>query len=81
VKVTVRLFAVARQLAGCETVELELPIGSTVGQLRDRLAAEFPELAPVVPHVLFAIDSEYAADETPISAEAPIACIPPVSGG
>ena len=39
-KVRVRLFAAARQAAGCETVELELPRGGTVGQLRRRLAGQ-----------------------------------------
>jgi molybdopterin converting factor subunit 1 len=81
VKVSVRLFAVARQLAGRETIELEVPEGSTIAQLRARLAAEVPDLADVLPHVLFAIGSEYAADEEPIFEGTQIACIPPVSGG
>jgi sulfur-carrier protein len=81
VKVSVRLFAVARQLAGRETVEMEVSPGTPIGQLRAQLAAEIPDLAPVLPHVLFAVGSEYARDDQPIWADTPIACIPPVSGG
>ena len=80
-KVNVRLFAVARQLAGRDSMTLEVPPGTTIGELRARLASEFPDLAPVLPHVLFAIGSEYAGDDEPISDGSQIACIPPVSGG
>jgi molybdopterin converting factor small subunit len=38
-------------------------------------------LSTLLPHVLFAINAEYAGDATPIPAGAEIACIPPVSGG
>jgi molybdopterin converting factor small subunit len=34
-----------------------------------------------LPHVLFAVGSEYAGDERPIREGSQIACIPPVSGG
>jgi molybdopterin converting factor subunit 1 len=81
VNVRVRLFAVARELAGSDAVCLELPEGSTIAQLRARLAAEVPALAGVLPQVLFAVGSEYASDDFPIAAGREVACIPPVSGG
>jgi sulfur-carrier protein len=81
VKLSVRLFAVARELAGCERLDLELPEGSTVGQLRSRLAEAHPALAAVLPHVLFAVGSEYAGDDAVVAAGSEVACIPPVSGG
>ncbi len=80
--VRVQLFAVARQLAGGrESIEIALPEGATVGQLRAALVADFPQLAGILPHVLFAVDAEYAADDRPIPSNAAVACIPPVSGG
>jgi sulfur-carrier protein len=79
--IQVRLFAVARQLAGHETVTLKLPEGSTVERLREQLAAEYPELAPLLPHVLFAVGSEYVGDTHTLAESLEIACIPPVSGG
>jgi molybdopterin converting factor subunit 1 len=81
VKVCVRLFAVAKDLAGSDSVWLELPEGATVAQLRERLAAEMPALATVLPQVLFAVGSDYARDDTVISRTSEVACIPPVSGG
>jgi len=77
----VQLFALARQLAGAEFIELVLTDGAKVGELRQSLAAGRPELARLLPHVLFAVNFEYAGDEDTIPSGASIACIPPVSGG
>jgi molybdopterin converting factor subunit 1 len=80
-KVRVKLFAVARQRVGDDSVEIELPAGASVSQLRHALAESYPSLADVLPHVRFAVNSEYAADSQPIPAAADVAVIPPVSGG
>jgi molybdopterin converting factor subunit 1 len=80
-KVLIKLFAVARQRAGREAIEVELPQAATVAQLRTALAQQHPSLAGIVPHARFAIDSDYAADQAVIPADAEIAIIPPVSGG
>jgi molybdopterin synthase sulfur carrier subunit len=79
--VRVQLFALARQLAGAEFIELTLACGATVGDVRQALAKSRPELAHLLHHVLFAVNSEYARDENSIPSGASIACIPPVSGG
>lgn len=76
-----QLFAVARQLAGKDTVELELPGGATVGRLREALIAAQPELSEVVRNAAFSIDADYADDAAEIPSGAEVACIPPVSGG
>jgi len=80
-KVRIKLFAVARQRAGREVVEVELPQPATVAHLRSALAEQHPSLAGIVPHARFAIHSDYAVDQSIIPAEAEIAIIPPVSGG
>ncbi len=79
--VRVRLFAAARQAAGCETVELDLPQGATIGELRRRLAGQLPQMSGLVGQVMFAVDAEYARDSDEIAPGADVACIPPVSGG
>jgi hypothetical protein len=58
VKVCIRLFAVAKELAGSEMISVELPEGSSVAQLRAKLAQDMPVLAGVLPHFLFAVGSE-----------------------
>jgi molybdopterin converting factor subunit 1 len=77
----VQLFAVAKQLAGRETIEISLADHATVADLRRALAAAVPELADSLPRMLFAVNQEYARDTTPIPPDAEVACIPPVSGG
>ena len=79
--VRVQLFAIARQRAGREAIDLTLADGATVGDVRRALAEAAPALAPVLPHVLFAVNSQYAEETTAISPGASVACIPPVSGG
>ena len=80
-KVCIRLFAMAKDIAGSDSIWLELPEGATVAQLRTCLAAEMPALAGGLPQVLFAVGTEYARDDTVISESSEVACIPPVSGG
>jgi molybdopterin converting factor subunit 1 len=80
-QVTVRLFAVARQRAGRDSVAVELPAGATARQLREALAAQCPPLADLLKHSRLAVNSDYASDSTAIPAGAEIALIPPVSGG
>ena len=80
-RVRVQLFAVARQRAGRSVVEVEVPGGSTVADLKAALRDQVPDLAPVLPTARFALDAEYADDATPIPPGADVALIPPVSGG
>ena len=80
-KVRVRLFAVARQVAGRDSVELDLPEGATIAQLREQLGAQVPQLSGIVAQMMFAVDVQYANDQTRIPPGADVACIPPVSGG
>jgi molybdopterin converting factor small subunit len=80
-KATVRVFALARQLAGQESLVVDLPLGATVADLRRSMAEQYPALADLVAHALFAINAQYATDVTLVPAAADLACIPPVSGG
>lgn len=80
-KVSVKLFAVARQRAGAGAIEVEIPPSATVGQLRAALAEQFPPLKDILLHSRLAVADEYAGDTTPILATSEIALIPPVSGG
>ena len=80
-KIRVLLFALARQLAAAEFMDVELSEQPTVGELRRQLAEACPALAQLSAHALFAVNAEYAADSAAIPANAEVACIPPVSGG
>jgi len=52
-----------------------------VGRLRAELGRQLPQLAGLLPQVMFAVDAAYARDEDPLRSDCEIACIPPVSGG
>lgn len=80
-KVIVRLFAVARQVANRDTIEVDLSEKATVSDLRIAIGEQFPALQQVVGHSMFAINADYTDDTTPIPDTADVACIPPVSGG
>ena len=80
-KLAVRLFAAARQLAQTDSLEIECPPEATVADVRQALASACPSLAPLLPHVRFAINADYAKDDSPVPENGEIACIPPVSGG
>jgi molybdopterin converting factor small subunit len=80
-KVRVRLFALARQLAGAEELVLDLAPPATVGTVRQTLVERFPNLAPLLRSSLFALETEYVRDTTGLTHDCELAVIPPVSGG
>ena len=79
--VTVHLFAAVRDHAGRESVAVELPIGSTAGDLRTSLAKLFPTLSRLLVRSAIAVNHDYADDSKSIFEADEIAVIPPVSGG
>lgn len=80
-KVHVRLFARARDLAGTDAVDVEVPGAATVADLRRRLAADCPKLAGLLARSAFAVNDEFAEDGLTLPLDAEIALLPPVSGG
>jgi molybdopterin converting factor small subunit len=79
--VSVRLFAIARQRAGRAEIAVDLVEPATVADLRRALAVECPELAPLLPNLMIAVNAEYADEGHAIPPGADLAAIPPVSGG
>ena len=59
-KLQVRLFAAARQMAHCETLEVDCPTGATVADVRQAVASACPALAPLLSHIRFAVNTQYA---------------------
>jgi molybdopterin converting factor subunit 1 len=81
VKVAVRLFARYREVAGRDTVEVEVPDGATVDEVWSAVAGAHPGLARYRPHTLFAIGNDYVTADQRVEAGKELACFPPVSGG
>jgi molybdopterin converting factor small subunit len=80
-KVRVKLFAVAKELAGCDELSVELPDVATIRDLRGAIVILAPALTRIVPHALWAVGAEYANADTRLNEESEVALIPPVSGG
>jgi molybdopterin converting factor subunit 1 len=78
----VRLFAVLRERAGTDSLDLELRDGATVADAMRALAEHEPlgELLERMP-VHMAVNRDYAADGTVLAPDDELALIPPVSGG
>jgi len=81
VNVEVKLFAVAKQLAGAETVTVSVPNHATVLELRNAIGRQHTELRDITQRALIAIDAEYANNDALVPKDSEIALIPPVSGG
>lgn len=79
--IRLKLFAIARQLVGSDSMEFDLEDGATIAELREALLLRVPELSPMRDTLRFALNSEYAEDVMQICASDELACIPPVSGG
>ena len=78
-KVTIRCFASVRELLGAERLERDVDDGTTVGGLKAQLAAAAPDLARL--RVAFAVNQDYADEETVLRDGDEVAFIPPISGG
>ena len=80
--VTVRLFAILRERAGTNSLEVELDEGATVADLLEELAAR-PELGDLLARmpVRMAVNRDYAEPGTALAPGDELALVPPVSGG
>lgn len=80
-KVQVKLFAGVRQAAGCGEVELDVPDGALIADVRTALGNRIPAAQRLVERAMFAAGHEYVTDQTRVDPSVELACIPPVSGG
>lgn len=80
-KITVQLFAAAKDAAGKSKIEVNLDVAATVSDLRSALVAEATALQPLHDSLLVAVNNEYATDDTRLNEHDEVACFPPVSGG
>lgn len=78
--ITVKFFALGRELAGRSEMALELPEAATVQTLIEQLNSTYPRFAQLKSYVV-AINLEYANLNDPLHEGDEVAIIPPVSGG
>jgi len=81
ITITVKLFAAYQEAYGLPELLLELPAGTTVEQLRDRLIAERPQLQQWRELTRFGVNLEFVEVGTVLQSGDELVLIPPVSGG
>ena len=80
-RVTIRLFARLRDIAGASELSRDAAPGATINSIWQQLVGEFPELAAYERSISSALNADYARMDQPIGDGDEVAFLPPVSGG
>ncbi|EDX85981.1 ThiS family, putative [Synechococcus sp. PCC 7335] len=81
ITITLKLFAVYQETLGRSEKEMVLPIGTTAGEVRDRLITDYPTLSYWKDLTRFGINLQFATASTCLKDGDELVLIPPVSGG
>jgi molybdopterin synthase catalytic subunit len=74
-------FATLKDIVGSREMQLDVPAGSTVGDVLTHLEGSYPRMKEYRPVVLTAINEEYVERSVRIEEGDEVAIFPPVSGG
>ena len=80
-RIHVKLFGSLREETGEKELDFELDDGSSLGDLRARLAHRFPVVERMGERLAASVNLEMAPPETPLCEGDEVAFLPPVSGG
>jgi sulfur-carrier protein len=81
ITITLKLFAAYQEAYGVPELVLQLPKGSTVADVRDRLIAEHPELEQWRNITRFGVNYNFVESDIVLQEGDEVVLIPPVSGG
>jgi molybdopterin synthase catalytic subunit len=81
VRVTVRLFARLRDIAGAAELAREVSPGATIASVWQQLVRDFPDFARYERSISSAVNADYVAMDQPLREGDEVAFLPPVSGG
>lgn len=78
---TVKLFAALRDLAGSDAIEVDLPDGAAVRELRLEIGKRLPLVRNLLARSVIAVNHNTVDNEHVLAPADECAVIPPVSGG
>lgn len=78
--ITIKFFALGRELVGANALTLDLPGSTTIEGALAHVRAQHPSFAQL-PSFLVALNTEYAEQSAILKNGDELAIIPPVSGG
>lgn len=81
ITVKIFLFSTIRARIGKKELELSLPVGATINDLKLVLIDQYPAAAPTVRNMLSSVNQVFCGDETILPDQAEVAFFPHVSGG
>jgi len=76
----IKAFGIAKEILGNSSIDIEPDTVLTVGQLKDYLFENYPEMIKLKTMAI-AVNQSYASDEMLLTEGSEIVIIPPVSGG
>lgn len=80
-QVKLLFFATLKDIVGAKQLQVDVPAGTTVGELLTHLETRYPRMKDYRRVVLTAVNEEYTDHEAPIAEGDEVAIFPPVSGG
>lgn len=79
-KMNLLAFGIAAEICGGRTVEIEIPEGSRLSEVREMLSVKYPALKSLLAFSIV-VNRSYRQDDPVIQSSDELAIIPPVSGG
>ncbi|ETX05113.1 MoaD/ThiS family protein [Candidatus Entotheonella palauensis] len=79
--IQIKLFALLREIAGTDTVALEVPEAANAGQALHKLSQQHPALQPYLENVRLALKMDFVDAAAHLEEGDELHLIPPVSGG
>lgn len=81
--ITVRVFffSTIRARVGAKQIQVELPTGARVEDLKNEIAHLYPAAAATIVGMLASVDQVFADDKTELTDQAQVAFFPYVTGG
>ena len=81
IEITLLFFATLRDMTHETRILKKVPAGMSIGELKDQMVLDYPNLAGIMNSVIVSMNHEFAFNNALVIENAEIALFPPVSGG